>query len=70
MIAELRATAVFSGVRGRPPCDVEALAATLSAVSRMAWQLRDRLSELDINPLMVMPAGQGVVAADALVVIR
>ena len=70
MIAELRAAAIFSGVRGRPACDVAALAATLSAVSQMAWQLRDRLAELDINPLLVLPAGEGVVAADALVVLE
>jgi succinyl-CoA synthetase beta subunit len=32
--------------------------------------LRERVSEVDINPLLVLPAGQGVVAADALVVLR
>ncbi len=70
MIRELRAAAVFGGVRGRPACDVEALAAVLSRVSLMAWQYRDSLSELDINPLLVRPEGMGVVAADALAVFR
>jgi hypothetical protein len=39
-------------------------------VSALAWTLRDRLAEIDINPLLVRPRGSGVVAADALVVLR
>jgi acetyltransferase len=61
---------MFHGARGRPPADVEALAQTLVRVSALAWALRDRLAELDINPLLVRPRGLGVVAADALVVLR
>jgi acetate---CoA ligase (ADP-forming) len=70
MIAELRAREVFSGVRGRPACDVAALAQALVRVSELAWAMRDRLAELDINPLLVRPEGRGVVAADALLVLR
>jgi len=70
MITELRARAIFDGVRGRPPADVDALAQTLVRISALAWQLRERLAELDINPLLVRARGQGVLAADALVVLR
>jgi len=70
MVGELRAAEIFAGVRGQPARDVEALAQTLARVSVMAWRLRDRISEIDINPLLVMPAGAGVVAADALVVLK
>jgi len=70
MIGELRASPIFGGLRGQPPRDVDALAAALAAVSQMAWTMRDRLSELDINPILVRPRGSGVVAADALVVLR
>lgn len=70
MIAELRGRAIFDGVRGRPAADVNALALTLARISELAWALRDRLAELDINPLLVRPRGGGVVAADALVVLR
>jgi len=70
MIGELRATAVFGGVRGQPARDVDALAATLVAVSECAWLMRDTLSELDLNPVFVGPKGKGVVAADALMVLR
>lgn len=70
MIEELRARAVFDGVRGGPPRDLNALVATLAQVSELAWHLRERLVEMDINPLLVRPQGQGVVAADALIVLR
>lgn len=70
MIGELKARAVFDGGRGAAPRDLEALCAALVQVSALAWQLRDRLAELDINPLLVRPRGQGVVAADALIVLR
>jgi acetyltransferase len=70
MIAELRGAALFDGVRGRPAADRAALAETLVRVSALAWALRDRIAELDINPLIVRERGQGVVAADALLVLR
>jgi len=70
MICELRASALLGGVRGEPPRDVEALAQALASVSRMAWSLRDRLAELDVNPLLVLPRGGGVVAVDALAVLK
>jgi acyl-CoA synthetase (NDP forming) len=70
MIAELRAAKLFEGYRGKPAADKEALARALVAVSGMAMALAPRLKELDINPVFVRPAGQGVVAADALVVLK
>lgn len=70
MIGELRAAPIFAGARGKPAADAEALAQTLVAVSELAWQLRDRLAEMDINPLLVRPRGQGVAAADALLRFR
>jgi acetate---CoA ligase (ADP-forming) len=70
MIGELRAAAVFAGVRGKPARDVEALAQALVRVSAMAWILRTRIAEIDINPLLVRTRGDGVVAADALIVLR
>ncbi|WP_342737269.1 acetate--CoA ligase family protein [Bradyrhizobium sp. B117] len=60
----------LDGFRGRPKCDVEALAATIVAFSRMVAQLGDRLVEAEINPVFVLPAGQGVKAADGLVVLN
>ena len=70
MIAEVRGARLLQGFRGSPKADVEALADTLVRVSHLAMHLEGRLAELDINPLMVLPAGQGVKAVDALIVLR
>jgi len=70
MINELRARHVLNGIRGRPACDVEALADALVKLSQFAWQNRERISELDINPLLIRQKGSGVVAVDAVVVLR
>jgi acyl-CoA synthetase (NDP forming) len=69
MIDEIRASAVLHGSRGLPPLDVAALAETLTRLAWLVADHADRIAEVDINPLFVRPAGQGVVAADALVVL-
>lgn len=69
MIAELRGRAVLAEVRGRSAADVDALAQALARVSDLAWEMRDRPAELDIDPLFVRPQGRGVVAGDALAVV-
>ena len=70
MIAGVKGARLLQGFRGRPVADIEALADTLVRVSHLAMHLDGHLAELDINPLMVLPAGQGVKAVDALVVLR
>jgi len=67
MIQRLRGAAILSGVRGQPPADVDALCGAIVALSRLASSLGDQLSGLDINPLIVLPKGLGVIAVDALV---
>jgi acetyltransferase len=70
MIAEVKGARLLLGFRGRPAADLEALADTLVRVSHLAMHMEGHLAELDINPLMVLPSGQGVKAVDALVVLR
>ncbi|MFJ4322140.1 acetate--CoA ligase family protein [Streptomyces tricolor] len=70
MLGELRGRALLSGVRGRPPADTDALVEVVLRIQRMALELGAHLAELDINPLLVLPRGQGAVALDALVVCR
>jgi acetyltransferase len=70
MIDQVKGSRLLKGFRGSAPADVDALADVLLQVSQMAAQLEGTLSELDINPLMVMPEGQGVRAVDALAVFR
>jgi len=70
MIAEVKGARLLQGFRGRPAADLEALADTLVRVSYFAMHMEGHLAELDINPLMVLPARRGVQAVDALVVLR
>jgi acyl-CoA synthetase (NDP forming) len=69
-LAGLRGRALLDGVRGRPPADLDALVEVVLRVQRTALELGDDLAELDVNPLMVLPRGQGAVALDALAVCR
>jgi succinyl-CoA synthetase beta subunit len=66
MLAELRAGKLLDGVRGQPAVDKQALVDVVMAVQRLALDLGDTLSELDVNPLVV--GTDGAVALDALVV--
>jgi acetate---CoA ligase (ADP-forming) len=70
MIGELKGAALFHGYRGSVPLDVDALADAISRLSLLAADHADTIAEIDVNPLFVRPAGQGVLAADALVVLR
>ncbi|MGW1374836.1 acetate--CoA ligase family protein [Streptomyces sp. NPDC002446] len=68
MLGELRGGALLDGVRGTPPADTDALVEVVLRVQRMALEMGGELAELDINPLVVLPRGQGAVALDALAV--
>jgi hypothetical protein len=57
-------------VRGHPPADIDSLCNAIAGLSRLAWSFGDQLAGLDINPVIVLPKGEGVVAVDALVEIR
>jgi len=70
MAKDLKTWPLLDGFRGRPKADVEALVDAIVAFSRMAAQLGDRLVEAEINPVFVLPQGQGVRAADGVVVLR
>ena len=66
MIRSIRAFPILDGARGRPKADLDALADALVRLAALAVDLKDSIAEIDINPLIVLPAGQGVVAVDAL----
>ena len=70
MLKRLRGFPILSGVRGKPPADVDALCGAIIAVSRLAVALGDQLVGLDVNPMIVLPQGQGAIAVDAVVEIR
>jgi acetyltransferase len=63
MIRDVKAYSVLEGARGTTPADVEAICQSLLRLSRLVTDF-PRIAELDINPLLVWPAGQGGAVAD------
>jgi acyl-CoA synthetase (NDP forming) len=70
MIEQTRAARLLKGFRGRPAADIEALIEVLIAVGKLGLDWADRIEALDINPLLLRPAGQGAAAVDALLIIK
>ncbi|MBI4522188.1 MAG: acetate--CoA ligase family protein [Deltaproteobacteria bacterium] len=68
MIDRLRGKALIMGTRGRPRGDLEALARAILALSRLASEAPG-IEEIDLNPVIVRPEGEGVAAVDGLVVL-
>jgi acetyl-CoA synthetase len=66
-LMQLTVGKLLGGYRGRPQADIAALVAAAMACTRYAEANLDRLLELDINPVIVRPRGQGAVAVDALI---
>jgi acyl-CoA synthetase (NDP forming) len=69
MLGELRGRRLLNGGRGRPRADVPALARALVKLGSLALAEQDRLVDLDVNPLFVLPWGHGTKAGDALLVL-
>jgi acetyltransferase len=68
MLAELKAAPLLNGFRGAAKADIPALSQLISQISVLAAHARDQISEIEINPVLVHPVGQGVTIVDALVV--
>ena len=68
MIHDIKGVKLLQGYRGKPACDIDALADVLARLSLLAADHQDRIAEIDINPLFVN--ANGVMAADALVVLK
>ena len=68
-IAQLRAHRLLEGLRGRPAADIDALVTVVQKVGAL-MRGRPEVTEIDINPLVVYPQGQGVLALDVLLVTR
>ena len=64
----LKGAKIFAGARGAPPADIDGLANMAARLSWLAHDLRNDIAELDLNPVMALPKGQGTFAVDALVV--
>jgi acetate---CoA ligase (ADP-forming) len=68
MVASVRAFPLLQGVRGEKPSDLPALYSILGRVAQLALDL-PQVQELDINPVIVCPAGEGAFAVDARLVL-
>jgi acyl-CoA synthetase (NDP forming) len=64
MIRGVKGAQILTGARGRPEGDVAALADCLVALGRFAVANAGRFRALDLNPIIVKPKGEGVVAVD------
>jgi acetate---CoA ligase (ADP-forming) len=71
LLGELKGAALLDGARGAaPPADRVALAALMATLSRFAADHADLIEEIDLNPVIVHPEGQGFTVVDALIVKR
>jgi acyl-CoA synthetase (NDP forming) len=68
MIGETNAGKLLRGVRGGPPADIDSLVRCLYTLADLAYADRALIAEIDLNPIKVLPQGQGCVAVDALIV--
>ena len=66
-LGQLKCAPLLNGFRGAPPADLRAAADVILSVAGLVENDPSSIIELDINPLMLMAQGQGVVAADALI---
>jgi acetyltransferase len=64
MVREIRSFPLLAGVRGERPSDMDAMVESLGRLSQLSLDFPE-IVELDINPLLVQPEGEGAVAIDA-----
>lgn len=63
-LSGLKLQKLLDGYRGAPPADIEALCDAVEALAAFYLDHRGRIADLEINPLIVRPKGQGVCAVD------
>jgi acyl-CoA synthetase (NDP forming) len=68
MLAELKAAPLLNGFRGAVQTDIPALSQLISQLSLLAARYSQQVSEIELNPVLVHPQGQGATIVDALVV--
>jgi len=68
MIESIRTYPVLQGVRGEPPRDVKALQEAILRLAQLVSDF-DAIQEMDLNPVLALPEGEGYRAVDARVVL-
>jgi acetyl coenzyme A synthetase (ADP forming)-like protein len=69
MIRTIKAYSILQGVRGAPPCDIDSIKDCLLRLSQMVSE-HSEIAELDINPMIVYPEGEGCVVADSRILLK
>jgi len=69
-VRSLRSAPLLEGYRGKPPADINATVDAILAIQQYAISHANSLIELDVNPLLIGTQGEGVFAADALIVLQ
>ena len=69
MVRAVRGSRLLQGWRGAPPADTDALEQAILRLSQLVNEVPE-IAELDLNPIKVLPMGQGCMAVDARVAVR
>jgi acyl-CoA synthetase (NDP forming) len=69
-LKSLKSAPLLEGYRGRPKADIDATVQAIDAIQQFAIANSGSLLELDVNPLLIGAQGEGVFAADALIVLQ
>jgi acetyltransferase len=69
MIQTIKAYSILKGIRGAPPCDIDAIKDCILRLSQMLTD-HPEIAEMDINPLIVYPDGEGCVVADSRILLK
>jgi acyl-CoA synthetase (NDP forming) len=67
LLRRTRAGAILAGVRGRPPCDMDAAARALLALADIGMRLQQDIAAIEVNPLIVLEKGRGAFGVDLLI---
>ena len=68
LLDQLKGRKLLDGVRGEPAADVDALVRLMVDLGQFAADFAEEVQEVDLNPVLVHPEGDGVTVVDALIV--
>ena len=69
MVRDIKTYRLLEGVRGEPPADIDKIVECIERLSQLAME-QDLIEELDINPLIVYPQGEGAVVVDVRIMVN
>ena len=70
MLRGLKSAKLLQGFRGAEPIDIAPAAELIANLSRAAMAYRDRIAEMELNPVILHADGSGLTIADALIMLK